>query len=99
MTCDVFARMSTRMSTHMSTRMSMRMSTHMSTRMSTHMSHTHAHARGAHDAYIRLMSSLYRSWMSFRFILKAAVTSPMSGDHTSVTSFTASGTSNFSKPP
>lgn len=48
---------------------------------------------------MRLMSSLYRSWMSFRLILKAAVTSPMSGDHTSLHSFTAWGTSNFSRPP
>lgn len=48
------------------------------------------------EAYILLISLLYLSWMSFLFNLNAAVTRPMSGDQTSVTSFTAAGISNFS---
>jgi hypothetical protein len=37
--------------------------------------------------------------MSFLLSLNAAVTSPMSGDHTSVHNFTAAGISNFSSLP
>lgn len=53
-----------------------------------------------HDApYILLISCWYLCWMSLRLSLKAAVTSPISGDHTSVHSLTAAGISNFSSLP
>lgn len=48
------------------------------------------------EAYILLISCWYRSWISFLFNLKAAVTNPISGDQTSLHSFTAAGISNFS---
>lgn len=52
-----------------------------------------------HEAYMRFISCWYRSCMSFLFNLNAAVTSPMSGDHTSAQSFTAAGISNFNSLP
>ena len=48
--------------------------------------------------YIRSMEDLYRSWMTLRFNLKAAVTRPVSGDQISETSVTAWGISNFCSP-
>ena len=48
--------------------------------------------------YIRSREDLYRSWMTLRFNLKAAVTRPVSGDQISETSVTAWGISNFCSP-
>lgn len=53
----------------------------------------------SYQAYIRLMSALYRSWISFRFSLNAAVTRPLSGVHTSLHNVTAAGISNFCNLP
>lgn len=46
-----------------------------------------------YDAYIRLISFLYRSWMSLRLSLNAAVTRPMSGVQMSLQSVTTVGIS------
>jgi hypothetical protein len=46
-----------------------------------------------YDAYIRVISFLYLSWMSLRLSLNAAVTRPISGDQTSLHRVIAVGTS------